>query len=160
MQELAAIFMDIEASGLGPRSYPIEIAWKCSRTGESDLFLINPASAFGWCDWDLRAAQMHGISQTMLSEEGIDVRSACQRLNSALAGREVISDALEFDYFWVRRLFEAGMMHPAFTMRGIDALLSGEQLVQYRLVAKAQVRRHRAMADVDDLLACLAACKI
>lgn len=160
VSNISLICMDLEASGLGPRSYPIEVAWKCAATGESDSFLINPESAYGWNDWDPVAAEIHGISREELKEEGISVREACKRLNQFLGDREVISDALEFDYFWMRRLFEAGMMKPTFKMQGIDHVLEGEQLIQYRLVASAQVRTHRAMNDVDDLIKCLAACDI
>lgn len=152
--------MDLEASGLGPRSYPIEVAWKCGATGECDSFLINPESAYGWNDWDPIAAEIHNIPRDHLIKEGISVREACKRLNQFIGDRDVISDALEFDYFWIRRLFEAGMMKPTFKMKGIDHILEGEQLIMYRLVASAQVRNHRAMDDVEDLIKCIEACDI
>jgi hypothetical protein len=44
-------------------------------------------------------------------------------------------------------------------MQGIDSVLEGGQLIQYRLIAGAQVRKHRAMDDVNDLFVCLAACQ-
>lgn len=160
MTKIDAICIDIEASGLGSRSYPIEIAWKCSRTGRSDEFFINPDSGYEWTDWDEQAAQIHNISPQLLRKQGISVQEACVRLNTALDGSTVVSDALEFDFFWMQRLFDAAMLKPTFSMAGIDMILEGEQMIMYRLVAKAQVRRHRAMSDVEDLLTCLAACEI
>lgn len=158
MKKFPVICIDIEASGLGPRSYPIEIAWKCSKTLRGDSFLINPDSAFNWTDWDVKAQQIHGLSRDQLLVEGVSIQDACSRLNTALAGCAVYCDALEFDYFWIRRLFEAARMRPTFKLRGLESLLKGEQLIQYGLVAKTQVRRHRAMDDVEDLLLCVAAC--
>ena len=160
MIKIPVIFMDIEASGLGPRSYPIEVAWKCGLTGECDSFLINPETGYNWTDWDSTAEDLHHIAVDELLAEGVSVREACQRLNSRLDGKTVTSDALDFDFFWIRRLYESAMMSPAFEMQGIDKVLEGGQLIQYRLVASAQVRSHRAMGDVDDLFTCLAACDI
>lgn len=154
------ICIDIEASGLGPRSYPIEIAWKCGLTGDKDSFLINPETGYNWTDWDSTAEDLHHIVVDELLAEGISVRQACERLNTRLEGKTVTSDAFDFDYFWIQRLYESAMMNPTFEMQGVDKVLGGGQLIQYRLVANAQVRKHRAMDDVNDLLACLAACDI
>lgn len=159
MDKIPVICIDIEASGLGPLSYPIEIAWKCGLSGESDSFLINPETGYNWTDWDETAEGLHGIAVDELLCEGISVRDACVRLNQNLEGKVVTSDAFDFDYFWIRRLYEAAMMKPVFEMQGIDKVLEGGQLIQYRLVANAQVRNHRAMDDVNDLFVCLAACK-
>ncbi|MEH6628750.1 MAG: hypothetical protein V7739_20100 [Motiliproteus sp.] len=55
------IIVDIEASGLSPDSYPIEIAWVDTRTDACDAFLINPETAC--CDWDYwnyDAEKIHG----------------------------------------------------------------------------------------------------
>ena len=153
------ICIDIEASGFGPLSYPIEMAWKCELTGESDQFLINPTTGYNWTKWDLSAADIHGITLDELLAKGVSVHQACKRLNQMLGGKSVTSDALEFDFFWMRRLFESAMMKPAFNMQGIDSVLEGGQLIQYRLIASAQVRTHRAMDDVDDLFTCLEACQ-
>ncbi|WP_293267800.1 hypothetical protein [Neptunomonas sp.] len=160
MIKVPLICVDIEASGLGPRSYPIEIAWKCGITGESDLFLINPDTGYNWTEWDLSAAGIHGISMDELLAVGVSVNSACDRLNQKLGNRILTSDALDFDYFWMRRLFESAMMKPTFKMQGIDSVLDGGQLIQYRLIAGAQLRKHRAMDDVNDLFTCLAACQL
>lgn len=151
------ICIDLEASGLGPQSYPIEVAWKDGRSGEQDAFLIDPATVEGWTYWDEFAEELHGIDINDLAEGGLSVVAAARRLNQALAGKVVYSDASEFDRFWLTRLFEAAGAEPAFELCGLEALLSEAQLVQYRFISRSQLRRHRAANDVDDQLAAIAA---
>ncbi|WP_240656895.1 exonuclease domain-containing protein [Neptunomonas marina] len=151
------ICLDIEASGLGPRSYPIEIAWADSGSDEHDTFLINPNEVEQWSDWDEKAQSIHNIPRESLVS-GLSVREACSRLNARLAGCTVICDALEFDYFWMRRLFDAARMNPAFKLAGLDAVLRPEQLIYYRIVAKAEVRKHRALDDAYALMASMKQC--
>ena len=146
------ICIDLEASGLGPDSYPVEVAWKSAESGAQDSFLINPESAEGWVFWDEFAEEMHGIEWSTLTKSGIGVRAACERLNTALFGKDVVCDALEFDAFWLRRLFRAGCQPMNFTLKGIESVLSPEQRIQYRLVSRSQYRRHRALDDVEDQL--------
>jgi hypothetical protein len=45
------LFVDFEASGLGPASYPIEVAFSAPRGGEPVGYLIDPQRAPGWRDW-------------------------------------------------------------------------------------------------------------
>ncbi|MBY4679036.1 3'-5' exonuclease [Marinobacterium arenosum] len=146
------ICIDFEASGLGPLSYPIEVAWKNAASGEQDSFLINPASVSGWDYWDEHAEELHGIDRQELAEQGICVSVAAQRLNTMLDGYEVICDALEFDYFWLSRLFDAARMKPSFKLQGLDAVMTPEQLIQFRFLSRGQLRRHRALRDVEDLI--------
>ncbi|BBB26537.1 hypothetical protein [Amphritea japonica] len=145
------ICLDLEASGLGPGSYPIEVAWK-STEHECDNFFIDPGSVPGWDFWDDFAEEMHGICRAELHQSGISVTDACDRLNAKLQGQDVISDAWEFDSFWLRRLFEAADRAMMFRLIGLSEVLSPEELIQYRFVCKAQLRRHRAMADVNHIL--------
>ncbi len=153
------ICIDLEASGLARESYPIEIAWKCAETGESDSFLINPVSVPEWQYWDEFAEELHGIEPERLRQEGISADVACLRLNRALKGREVISDAFEYDGFWLRRLFEACDIQPSFRLAGLDAVLNAEERIQYQFIARSQFRRHRALQDVDDLIAAITAAR-
>lgn len=154
------ICIDLEASGLGPQSYPIEVAWKDGLSGEQDAFLINPATVDGWTYWDEFAEELHGIDMNDLAAEGLSVVAAAQRLNQALAGKAVYSDACEFDRFWITRLFDAAGITPEFELRGLEALLSSTQLIQYRFISRSQLRRHRAANDVDDQLAAIAAVQV
>lgn len=154
------ICIDLEASGLGPQSYPIEVAWKNAQSGEQDSFLIDPASVDGWTYWDEFAEELHGIDHADLEKGGISAQDAALRMNRALAGSVVYSDAREFDQFWITRLFEAVGVEPEFELSGLEALLSPEQLIQYRFIARSQLRRHRAANDVDDQLAAIAAVQV
>lgn len=100
------IFIDFEASSLEPDSYPIEVAWNAP-DGSVESYLIRPAA--GWTDWsDYAELEIQHISGDMLSSEGRDAAWVAARMNEALAGRTVHSDAPEFDERWLRRLFEAG----------------------------------------------------
>ncbi|WP_027857661.1 3'-5' exonuclease [Marinobacterium jannaschii] len=148
---MSFVYIDLEASGLGPDSYPIEVAWKDSADGSSDNFLIDPARVEGWDYWDEFAEELHGIAPEDLAGQ-LCARESARRLNRSLLGRKVISDALEFDSFWMRRLFAAAEMKPSFDLVGLEHVLAAEQLVQYRMIAKTQLRRHRAMRDVEDLM--------
>lgn len=151
------ICIDLEASGLARESYPIEIAWKCTATGRSDSFLINPDSVPEWEYWDEHAEELHGIDCELLQREGISADLACRRLNQALSGCEVVSDAREYDGFWLRRLFSATGVRPGFHLVGLEAVLNAEERVQYQSIARSRSRRHRALQDVDDLIADIAA---
>jgi len=82
----------------------------------------------------------------------VSAESACSRLNDGLQGCEVISDAWEFDSFWLKRLFAAAGQKMAFRLVGLRELLSPEEMIQYPFISQAQLRRHRAMSDVDHIL--------
>lgn len=151
------ICIDLEASGLGAQSYPIEVAWKNDLTGEQDSFLIDPDTAEGWLYWDEYAEEMHGIEREELNKQGLDIISACKRLNEKLKDKTLISDAVEFDLFWLTRLFEATGIKPMFEMAGLDRILSSEQRIQFGFLAKAQSRKHRALDDVEDIISCIKA---
>jgi hypothetical protein len=151
------ICIDLEASGLGAESYPIEVAWVNDDTGEHDSFLINPETAPGWHYWDDYAEEIHGIERGVLVSKGLDIVNACKRMNKMLKGKTLISDAFEFDLFWLSRLFEATGIKPNFRMAGLDRILSKEQRIQFSFLAKAQFRKHRALQDVEDIIKCIKA---
>ncbi|WP_299182805.1 hypothetical protein [uncultured Neptuniibacter sp.] len=151
------ICIDLEASGLSSHSYPIEIAWINDSTGEMDSFLINPDTAADWDFWDEHAEEMHGIDRDDLVTQGEDIRVACKRLNRQLKDKVVVSDAFELDHFWMMRLFRAADLAPSFKLSGLEYLLDREQIIQFGFLAKAQLRRHRALDDVEDIIQCIKA---
>ncbi len=60
--------IDFEASGLGPMSYPIEIAWS-QRDGSIEEHLINPDTAPRSEDWTGRnwnSCAIHGLAREYL----------------------------------------------------------------------------------------------
>ncbi len=135
------IFLDIEASSLGPESYPIEVAW--TRTdGQSDSFLIEPVST--WSDWDSFAElTVHGVSKAELSARGISVEQAADRLNQLLQGQVVLVDSLNWDGFWIERLFDAAKIKSQFDLQDMWGYL-GRWIKTHS--AKPE---HRALPDAQ-----------
>jgi hypothetical protein len=50
------IFLDIAASSLGSRSYPIEVAWN-TPDGAVEAHLISPATMARGTDWSVQARE-------------------------------------------------------------------------------------------------------
>lgn len=118
------LFLDCEASSLHSRdSYPIEVAWGRSG-GEIESHLINPYRyPAHWRDWDPAAQALHGLSRAYLRQHGEPPEHVAHRIEAALPGRAVYSDAAAFDNFWLGRLFEAVGRDCPVACRPIDALL-------------------------------------
>ena len=148
-------FLDLEASGLAARSWPVEVGWAFS-DGRSESFLIQPDAS--WTDdaWDPNAELLHGISREALKRDGVDVREGARRLNAALAGARVYSDAADWDGFWLFRLFSAAGTRQSFSLLDFSRLvrpLAGvrEEAILAR-AARLAPRRHRAEADARHLM--------
>jgi hypothetical protein len=97
-------FVDVEASSLSPRSYPIEIGWIFA-DGASEGHLIVPHE--DWLDWDPCAQDVHGLSRRHLFRSGRPGPFVAERIIAALVGCRVFSDAPAQDNFWLSRLFDA-----------------------------------------------------
>jgi len=97
--------VDFEASGLEKESYPIQVAWNSGDHVESHL--INPESTAGWTWWSGEAELIHGIPRQFLVDHGSDVIDVVAIMRQQLSGRQIYSDAVSYDAFWCRRLFEA-----------------------------------------------------
>ena len=111
-----ALWIDVEASGLSPESYPIEVGWS-DLDGNSDSILIKPLAT--WTDWDPSAVALHGISREQLAAEGAPVGEAAARIAAVTAGRVVLSDCTIWDMAWLSRLFvAAGRKHVPFRLEG------------------------------------------
>lgn len=143
--------MDLEASGLGEASYPIEVAWIAADGERQDSFLINPKSVSGWRYWDEHAEEVHGIDHDDLVRDGISAQDACKRLNQHLQGCIVITDAPTYDRFWLERLYDACRCEPTFRVEGLEVILDSAQLARFASEAEGAIRRHRALADAEDL---------
>lgn len=125
-------FIDFEASGLGPNSYPIEAGWSDDK-GNVESHLINPYHIDDWDDWDFIAQHnIHGISREQLREEGKSPLQVAQKLNESLAGKEVFCDGLPYDRLWMECLFDYAEIDLLFGLQHIDELLmkmlSGTQI--------------------------------
>lgn len=145
--------LDIEASGFGTGSYPIEVGFV---DGEGGLFctLVNPEP--DWAHWDESAEALHGISRPTLATHGKPARWVAQQLNDRLGGQTVYCDAWAHDYPWLSRLFDAAEMSPRFKLEDLRALLKPEQVARWDATVKAvraelSIGRHRASSDAKVL---------
>jgi hypothetical protein len=148
-QHMAPTVLDIEASGFGRNSYPIEIGFILPG-GTSYCTLIRPESH--WTHWDPQAENVHHISRALVLERGLPATEVAQSINAQLAGQTVYSDGWSNDYTWLGVLFDAADMSPSFRLENLRALLDEQQAAQWHAV-KAQVdtetrfQRHRASND-------------
>ena len=141
--------LDVEASGFGRNSYPIEIGLALP-DGHTFCTLIRPLAH--WTHWDAQAAQTHHIPRALLQERGQSVEQVAHKLNAELRGQTVYSDGWANDYSWVGALFEAADLSPSFRLENLRKLLTEDEAEQWHRI-KAQIgaergaQRHRASAD-------------
>lgn len=77
MSETLPTVLDIEASGFGRGSYPIEVGI-ARADGSCCAFLIQPLDE--WTHWDPKAELLHGISRDRLMKRA----TRCAKLPSGL----------------------------------------------------------------------------
>lgn len=145
--------IDIEASGFGRGSYPIEVGYYLP-DGRAYCTLIQPEA--DWVHWDESAEAVHGIRRELLVSKGKPASEVCRELNERLHDQLVYCDAWSYDYVWLSRLYDAGNMVPAFKLRDLRELLSEcEQTLWHATRAavelRLQLRRHRASGDARTL---------
>lgn len=143
------IFIDIEASGFGRGSYPIEIGI-AGPGNDLDCFLVRPCA--GWDHWDPKAERLHGISLSTLHAHGRVAAEVAAALNARLAGTTVYTDAWGQDMPWLAKLFDACDVVQAFRVDSVVTLLAeSEQARWHALKAKVteqlSLSRHRASTD-------------
>jgi len=141
-------FIDFEASGLHPDSYPIEIGI-CGPDFEFEA-LIKPARY--WEHWSHDAQDMHGISREMIESKGVAPERICQALNERFAGQVLWSDS-HHDTLWMDILFEAAGMQQAFEVKSIMSEIDILKLPDYRSAGQDALA-HRALADAKEIRAC------
>ncbi len=141
--------IDIEASGFGRGSYPIEIGFVLP-DGRGDCMLIRPAD--GWLHWDPAAESLHHISRDLLARHGQSIVEVVERLEAQLHGKTVYSDGWGNDYSWLSALYDAIDRRPGFRLDSLQKLLTADELDRWEamkaIVAREVPReRHRASAD-------------
>ncbi len=141
--------LDVEASGFGRNSYPIEIGFVLP-DGHAYCTLVRPEPH--WVHWDAQAQALHHIPRAIAEARGLPVHAVASKLNADLGGLTVYSDGWANDYSWINALFDAADMTPRFKLENLRALLNDQQADRWHQV-KAQissergVQRHRASAD-------------
>ena len=145
--------IDIEASGFGRHSYPIEVGY-VREDGRAWCTLIRPAD--DWLHWDADAARLHAIPRAALLQHGRSVQQVAQRLNDDLGQRTVYCDGWARDYAWLATLIEAAGLVPRFRLESVNRLLDEDRLARLdRLRQEAfdalGIARHRASSDARAL---------
>jgi hypothetical protein len=141
--------LDLEASGFGRHSYPIEVGYVLP-DGSSYCSLIRPAPQ--WTHWDPAAEQVHHIRRDMLVQHGRGVAEIASLLNERLRGCTVYCDGWAHDYPWLATLYEEARLQPSFKLDSLRSLLSECEASNWEstrdLVShEMQGERHRASAD-------------
>ena len=147
------IVIDIEASGFGRGSYPIEIGVVLP-DGSRHCYLISPART--WMAWDPEAEAVHGITREVLSAYGRPPQDVAWRLNEMLRGKTAYSDAWSFDLSWMGKLFDVANMQQGFRIADIADLMDEDQrrrwhAIKVEVTAELKIRRHRASGDAHIL---------
>ena len=142
--------LDIEASGFGRGSYPIEVGL-ARADGSTCAFLIQPLAE--WTHWDPKAELLHGISRGRLQREGYPVGQVARWLNDELGEIGIAySDSWGYDNTWLSLLFHHAGMLPAFRLEALRILLSESQQALWSrtkeaLILERDIHRHRAGED-------------
>ena len=144
------ILLDIEASGFGRGSYPIEVGL-ARADGSTCAFLIQPLEE--WTHWDPKAELLHGISRGRLHREGHPVIEVARWLNDELASAGIAySDSWGYDNTWLSLLFHHAGMLPRFRLEALRRLLDESQLERWgamkeTIIRERGIQRHRAGED-------------
>lgn len=141
--------IDIEASGFGPNSYPIEIG-VIKADGQRFCRLIKPLPK--WQHWSEEAAQLHGISRELLNTKGLTPVAMCRLLNDFISRETVYSDAWAHDQKWLHTLYDHAEIVPSFSLRAIEFIANEVQLARWddakhSVTADLRLARHRASGD-------------
>ena len=140
-------FIDFEASGIAPDSYPIEVA--VVFPGGDYQALIQPASY--WDHWSHDAQDMHQLTRDQLISEGQTPLAVAQAMNDLFDGKILCSDN-PADCFWLDVLYEAAGIDPTFEVKPIEAFVGREAASE--ILRRLPVRKgHRALQDVHALRA-------
>lgn len=141
--------IDVEASGLGKGSYPIEIGIVLE-SGERYCSLILPEE--DWTHWDEKAAQVHNISRKTLRLYGKPVDEVATELNTLFHRKTLYTDGWVVDKPWLTLLFHRAKKQMAFYVSPLEIMLSEEQMsiwddVKKEVIQEMNLTRHRATND-------------
>ena len=143
------VVLDVEASGFGRHSYPIEIGFVLPG-GETFCTLVRPEAH--WTHWDQTAEDIHHIRRETLLDHGRPVDEVARQLNQRLRGLTVYSDGWANDYSWLGLLFDAADLMPAFRLENLRSLLLDHEAdhwhaTKQQILLETGTQRHRASAD-------------
>ncbi len=127
------LFLDIEASSLGPESWPVEIGWAWIVDGrvESREAVVAPRESWPVSAWCAAAERCHGLTLDRVRRGW--PADAVAAMTDAFADFEVVSDNPGWDQMW------------------LDLLREGRPVVKVNALRSA-ARRHLS-ADAASVLA-------
>jgi hypothetical protein len=154
------IVIDVEASGFGPGSYPIEVG-VVLEDGGCYCVLVKPEP--GWTHWDQAAERRHGLTREILLKYGQPVTTVAHQLNTLLEGMTVYTDAWGNDASWLDLLFHHAGRRRLFKLESLRTLLPEDRLPMWNrtkreMIEALNVSRHRASADAKILQLALEHC--
>jgi hypothetical protein len=147
--------LDIEASALPPRSYPIEVA-VAFPDASAQAWLIQPTPV--WLRdgvWSSGAETLHGLSEDILQTQGEPPCYVLDRVAEAVRDRRLLSDNLVSDSYWLGVLCAAaGIRPPPFHLTDFWQWSEplGSPRDRERALAEAYRHyplRHRALPDAQ-----------
>jgi hypothetical protein len=141
--------IDVEASGFGGASYPIEVGVVLN-DGKTYCTLILPSP--DWKYWDESAEKMHRISRDILETYGTPIDDVADKLNDLLNGLTLYSDGWVVDKPWLITLFHTAGKPMKFDISPIEMILSEEQMAIWQMtkdniIKNMNLVRHRASYD-------------
>jgi len=147
------LIIDLEASGFGRGSYPIEVG-VADENQKVMSRLIKPFDH--WTHWDDGAYKVHGIARETLIESGVEPREVAIALNDRFVGKILYTDGWSFDSSWLGLLFEEAQVFQRFKLEALTKILSQNQLEIWdktkKIIAKElNHTRHRASVDAKIL---------
>jgi hypothetical protein len=141
--------IDVEASGFGNGSYPIEVG-VADNEGHRYCTLIEPAK--DWTHWDVSAEKVHNITRETLSECGRSVFDVAQNLNNRYKNQTLYSDGWVVDKPWLITLFHSAKLSMEFSISPLEMILKEAQMaiwhdIKNDVIQQLQLTRHRASND-------------
>jgi len=143
------IIVDVEASGFGGTSYPIEVGVALDDDTKY-CSLILPAPE--WEHWDNDAEKVHRIARDILETHGRPVQEVAKQLNTLLGGRNLYTDGWVVDSPWLTTLFHKAQVEMNFRISPLEMILTERQMARWhetkdQVLAEVQKHRHRASFD-------------
>jgi hypothetical protein len=141
--------IDVEASGFGNNSYPIEVGVVRS-DGEKYCKLIRPFD--DWTFWDNEAQNIHGINRDLLFTIGESGVQVCLELNAFIGQETIFSDGWVVDSPWLQTLFARAQVEMSFKISALDIILKEVQINNWdaakrEVILSLNIERHRASND-------------
>lgn len=143
------IIIDIEASGFGSQSYPIEVGIVLEN-GDRFCTLISPEPE--WTHWSESAEALHGIARANLIAAGKSAHRVAVQLNGWLEGKTVYSDGWVVDKPWLMTLFFAAGIDMKFQVSSLEIIMTEAQIsvwddTKVDVIQSSRISRHRASND-------------